>query len=215
MVSVTTGNSLLKEALEDMRSGALLLIVGWFLVGIAVVGGPFTILRVITRGTRGVGGILVTGFEVLLMLILVLLGVIIMFIGFFWKFISGTQKLAQADKRFTTASQLVGLYRWGLVLALISIILAVTIVDLVIAIPLAIVTLILILFLLGSIGLIILSFNLNEVYKNILYLVAGILFIIGIFIPILNAISFILLYIALGDTIEKLSTTPTPNPTLV
>lgn len=213
MVSITTGNSLLKEALEDMRSGALLLIVGWFLVGIAVVGGPFTILRVITRGTRGVGGILVTGFEVLLMLILVLLGVIIMFIGFFWKFISGTQKLAQADKRFRTASQLVGLYRWGLVLALISIILAVTIVGLIIAIPLAIVTLIL--FLLGSIGLIILSFNLNEVYKNILYLVAGILFIIGIFIPILNAISFILLYVALGDTMEKLSTTPTPNPTLI
>ncbi|MCC6016524.1 MAG: DUF973 family protein [Desulfurococcaceae archaeon] len=213
MVSITTGNSLLKEALEDMRSGALLLIVGWFLVGIAVAGGPFTILRVITRGARGVGGILVTGFEVLLMLILVLLGVIIMFIGFFWKFISGTQKLAQADKRFRTASQLVGLYRWGLVLALISIILAVTIVGLIIAIPLAIVTLIL--FLLGSIGLIILSFNLNEVYKNILYLVAGILFIIGIFIPILNAISFILLYVALGDTMEKLSTTPTPNPTLV
>ncbi|MCC6058185.1 MAG: hypothetical protein LM568_04635 [Desulfurococcaceae archaeon] len=48
-----------------------------------------------------------------------------------------------------------------------------------------------------------------------LYLVAGILFIIGIFIPILNAISFILLYVALGDTMEKLSTTPTPNPTLV
>lgn len=213
MVSITTGNSLLKEALEDMRSGALLLIVGWFLVGIAVAGGPFTILRVITRGIRGVGGVLVTGFEVLLMLILVLLGVIIMFIGFFWKFISGTQKLAQADKRFRTASQLVGLYRWGLVLALISIILAVTIVGLIIAIPLAIVTLIL--FLLGSIGLIILSFNLNEVYKNILYLVAGILFIIGIFIPILNAISFILLYVALGDTMEKLSTTSTPNPTLV
>jgi hypothetical protein len=213
MVSITTGNSLFKEALEDMRSGALLLIVGWFLVGIAVVGGPFTILRVIIRGTRGVGGVLAIGFEVLLMLILVLLGVIIMFIGFFWKFISGTQKLAQADKRFRTASQLVGLYRWGLVLALISIILAVTIVGLVIAIPLAIVTLIL--FLLGSIGLIILSFNLNEVYKNILYLVAGILFIIGIFIPILNAISFILLYVALGDTMEKLSTTPTPNPTLV
>jgi len=63
--------------------------------------------------------------------------------------------------------------------------------------------------LIGFIGVIILCFKLNDVYSNTLYLVAGILFIIGLFIPILAVIAWILLYAGLGSTVRKLqSTTP-------
>ncbi|MEM1745956.1 MAG: hypothetical protein QXZ45_03895 [Candidatus Nezhaarchaeales archaeon] len=60
-----------------------------------------------------------------------------------------------------------------------------------------------ILLILGYVGVIILCFKLNEVEQNTLYLVAGIMFIIAIFISIVGFVAWILLYVALGDSIRK------------
>ncbi|MDH5815874.1 MAG: hypothetical protein QE164_03655 [Candidatus Nezhaarchaeota archaeon] len=60
-----------------------------------------------------------------------------------------------------------------------------------------------ILLILGYVGVIILCFKLNEVEQNTLYLVAGIMFIIAIFISIVGFVAWILLYVALGDSIKN------------
>jgi len=61
------------------------------------------------------------------------------------------------------------------------------------------------------------AFKLQSRYQNSLYMAAGILFVIGIafllvgFSGILTLVGYVLMYIALGDTINKLSTAaPTP-----
>jgi hypothetical protein len=59
------------------------------------------------------------------------------------------------------------------------------------------------------------AFKLHSRYQNSLYMVAGILFVIDILLMflgfggILTAVGYILMYIALGDTINKLSTATT------
>jgi hypothetical protein len=65
----------------------------------------------------------------------------------------------------------------------------------------------LILLLIGFIGLIILMFKLRDDLKDDLFLVAGILFIIGIFVPILTIIAWVLVYV--GAKPEKV---PTRHP---
>lgn len=64
-----------------------------------------------------------------------------------------------------------------------------------------------ILILLGIVGLMILNFKLNEFEKNNLFLIVGALFTVGILIPIANVIGWVLMYIALGDSIKKRSAT--------
>lgn len=87
-----------------------------------------------------------------------------------------------------------------MILLLIGAILVIVLVGIVVIIIAAI------LMLIGHIGLIILNFKLNEFEKNTLYLVAGIMFIIGIFIGVTDIIGWILMYVALGDSINKRST---------
>lgn len=70
-----------------------------------------------------------------------------------------------------------------------------------------------VLYILGYIGMLIMCLKLNDLEKNSLYLVAGILFIISIFLPILDFIGWILLYVALGDSINKrMRAGPAPTP---
>jgi len=65
-----------------------------------------------------------------------------------------------------------------------------------------------------------LCFKLNDFEKNSLYLAAGILFLIGIIFPILDFVAWILLYIALGESLRKANSqatqippfTPSPQP---
>jgi uncharacterized membrane protein len=84
--------------------------------------------------------------------------------------------------------------------------------TLIILVGLFIIIIAAILLLIGYIGLIILGFKLNELEKNTLYLVAAILFIIGIFIGIASFVGWILLYVALGDSIRKATGAPSTAP---
>ena len=51
--------------------------------------------------------------------------------------------------------------------------------------------------------MIILSLRLNDREKNPIYIIAGILFALGIILPQASAIAWILLYIRLNNTISK------------
>jgi MFS family permease len=197
----------LVEAFESMKRGALYLIIAWLLIGIglmSVIAGSFTSLML---GFHG-GKVLLVG-SLVAMAIVLIVGVIIALIGLWGNFIPGTKRLAEVRPEFATSATLiqVGLF-YGLIVMLIGALL----VFVLIGIPIIIVGFILLI--LGYIGLIILSFKLNETEKNALYLAAGVMFIISIFVGLAGFIAWILLYIALGESAKKAKQAPpTPAPT--
>lgn len=160
--------------------------------------------------------------------VLILASIIIGFIGFFFKFIPGVSKLSKADPAYSTPATLIKIgYIVGLLLVLIALLVITSMIISVaysgISRPGQIIGLLfasLVLFgigavfgFIGFIGLIILCFNLDEKEKITGYKIAGILIIIGsvlsfityvnYFATILLFIAHIMLYFALGESIEK------------
>jgi uncharacterized membrane protein len=202
-----TSQSPLVEAFESMKRGALYLIIAWLLIGLglmSVIAGSLTSL---TLGFHG-GKVLLVG-SLVAMAIVLIVGVIIALIGLWGNFIPGAKRLAEVRPEFATSATLI---RVGLFYGLIVMLIGALLVFILIGIPIIIVGFILLI--LGYIGLIILSFKLNETEKNALYLAAGILFIISIFVGLAGFIAWILLYIALGESAKKAKQAPpTPAPT--
>ncbi len=189
------------NALQRMKKGVLLVFIAWIFLGISILVGITSILAM--GAMDGLEG-LVAGDVALVVLIIV--GVIIALIGLYREFIPGVKNLADIYPEFSTAAKLIRIgYIGGLILLLIGAILTLVLIGLLI------IVIGLILVFLGTIGVIILCFKLKDKYQDTLYLVAGVLFIIGLFIPILAVIAWILLYAGLGSTVRKLqSTTPSP-----
>jgi hypothetical protein len=180
------------EAYRLMREGALLLIISSLLVGAGTVLLFFSIIPATFVGFEVVLGLVIA------LIVLLIVGGVIALIGLWGKFIPGVEKLAVINPVFATSRILIkiGLF-WGIILLIVGALTLIILVGLFIVIVAAI------LLLIGHIGLIILGFKLNELEKNTLYLVAAILFIIGIFIGIASFVGWILLYVALGDSIRK------------
>lgn len=195
MTQVITQPSSEAEALQKMRDGILLVIIGWVFLGIGIL--------------MFVGGLIVsiiTGFRIGFLpligaVVLVLVGGVIVLVGFYSRFIPGSSDLAKSDPEFSTGATLIKVgYVWGLILLIIGAILTLALIGVFIII------IGYVLLILGFVGMIILSFKLKDKYGNTLYLIAGILFILGIIFAILGVVAWILLYVALGDTIRKLKT---------
>jgi len=146
------------------------------------------------------------------LLVLLVIGGIIGLVGLWGKFVPGVRRLAELNPEFETSSTLIyiGLL-WGIVLMMIGAVLLIVVVGIFILLAGWILTII------GYVGLLILGLKLNDLEKNPLYLVAGILFIVGIFVPILGFIAWVLLYAALGESIRKAEVTPAAptSPTLL
>ena len=185
-------------AFSRMREGILLILAAWVLLGVGFLSLVATALLSVFRPGK-VGFTDAAPGMTLLALVLLVVGAIVGIIGFYFKFIPGISELARADPRFGTARALIKVgYVWGLVLVVVGTPLLLVLVGLlVLAIGF-------VLLLLGYIGIIILSFKLNEAYPNTLYVVAAVLFIVSIVFPLAGVVSWILLYVALGDTINKL-----------
>jgi len=234
------------RGLEDIRSAALLLIISSILgmVGLAI--GLGLILAAIggalLPGAAGIGR-LVQALSALLgavtvFMILLIVGLILGLVAIFAKLIPGLGKLKQWRAEFSTAHTLVKIgMAWGLILLLLAIVLGLGIIiasvaaqslgGVLIGAGLAFILVIigLILLLIGCIGIILACFNLNSVFRESMYLVAGVLFIVsliislaGILVPgswvvpeILSLISWILIYVAVPRSIASLrSIQPTP-----
>lgn len=208
------------EAFGLMRTGALLLIIGSVITGIGLMfflmsffaivpgrGGPFG--EGVERAFIGLLA-LFAGMAVLL-----LAGAVISLVGVYTKFVPGTTRLAEVDPRYRTASTLIRVGYVGGLIALIAgvFLLLIPVIGWVLGVVAIIVGLILMF--IGNIGVIVLCFNLSDAEKITLYLVAGILFIIGIFVYIANFIGWILLYIALGDSVKRRATTMATQPTII
>ncbi|MEM1596617.1 MAG: DUF973 family protein [Desulfurococcaceae archaeon] len=135
--------------------------------------------------------------------------VTLFFIGLWGKFLPGLGILKDVVPEISTAESLIRIgYFWGLILLLVSI----PLVFLIIGILTFVISLILIF--LGNIGLIILSFKLRDIEKDDLYLVSGVLFIIGLIFRLMNLFAWIILYISLGKSIEKHKSHPSQPTSL-
>jgi len=189
------------EAYRLMRESSLLLIISSLLVGVGMVLLFFSIIPVAFVGFKVVLGLVIA------LIVLLIIGGVIALIGLWGKFIPGVEKLAVINPEFATSRTLIkiGLF-WGIILLIVGAVTMIVIIGIFIIIVAAI------LLLIGHIGLIILGFKLNELEKNTLYLVAAILFIIGIFIGIASFVGWILLYVALGDSIRKATGAPPTAP---
>ncbi|MEM1695732.1 MAG: hypothetical protein QXJ18_01390 [Desulfurococcaceae archaeon] len=189
------------NAYTRMRKGLLLVFVGWLITAIALMVFLGTILTEISG--YGFGYRLIRSFSDLMatmaiLFVMMIVAGIITLIGLWKDFLPGVDMLASINPEFSTSRTLLRLgYFWGIILAIISIPLLFVLVGFLTIIISGI------LILLGHIGLVILAFKLKDVEGETLYLVIGILTILGMFISILTAIALILLYIALGSSIAK------------
>ena len=206
MTYATTQQSTEVKALQRMREGVLLVFIGWIFLGLGlllVAGSVFAGMMGGMMGRASGLGAAIAG--LVSALILVLVGAVVSLVGIYSKFVPGSGDLARTDPEFSTAATLIKLgYVWGLILLIVGAVLTLVVIGV------FIVLVGYILLILGFIGTIILCFKLNDKYANALYLVAGILFILGILFSIMDVIAWILLYVALGETIRKLKTQQVP-----
>ena len=191
------------DAYKSMREGSLYFITAFLLVSIGATAVLFSLFFIRPPGLGAAWAFPVV------VAILMIIGGVIGLIGLWGKFVPGVRRLAELNPEFGTSSTLIyiGLF-WGIVLMMIGALLLPVSVGVFIMIVAAI------LMIVGYVGLIMLMFKLHDVEKSGLYLAAGILFIISIFVSIASFIAWILLYVALGESIRKaeamLPTTPSP-----
>ncbi|MEM0027469.1 MAG: DUF973 family protein [Ignisphaera sp.] len=228
-MSTPAASPSLAEPLQKIRSVALLMVIGYLLTGI---GDLMIVLSMptILAAPAAPHNVLHAIFGSIVAIIFLLIGFTVILIGLYMGLVPGVRRLSKVDDRFSTASTLIRIgYVWGVILLIVGIIVAVMGIIfylpatmshggqfitggalMALAAGMVIIIISLILVILGYIGIIILAFKFNDVEHDGLYLAAGILFILGIIIPFAMFVAWILMYIALGRSIERLKTTPQP-----
>jgi hypothetical protein len=217
------------SALRTLRSGFLYLLVAAIMFVIAVVAGVFSIYAAFFLSISNPFALLspmTFAGALIILFILLLVSIVILLYAIFGKIRPGMRQLSEVDSGFRICYT-------GTTLMIVASFIAVVGLIIVIAVmaspvssftpPLTavwILMLALVVILVGGIiGLIgniltfvVGAFKLHSRYQNSLYMAAGILFVIDIalllvgFSGILTLVGYILMYIALGDTINKLST---------
>ncbi len=178
-----------------IRDAALILIVGNLILGIVLM---YIILIAFTTGSLEAVEASIMG-----LFIALFIGAVIVFVAVISRLVSGVSTLARYSDRYSTAETLIKLgYIWGIVLLIVGVISIPILIGIFLLVPG------IILLFLGGIGLIILMFSLNDEFKEQLFLIAGILFILGFFIPLLDFIGWILVYVGANNVIRRLSRAP-------
>jgi hypothetical protein len=212
------------SALRTLRSGILYLLVA-VIAGIVA---AFGFMAAVPHGSSAFA--VVVGAEATL-LILLLVAVGIALYAIFGKIRPGMRQLSEVDNGFRICYTGTTLMLVGLVILVLGIIVVVAMFAAAGSSPEAmrgaviggltlfgVLVIGAIIALIGNIlTFVVGAFKLQSRYQNSLYMAAGILFVIGIafllvgFSGILALVGYVLMYIALGDTINKLSTAaPTP-----
>jgi len=228
------------EGLNNVRGAALLFIItsilGFIADAIVVIG----ILSVIGSAITGnpMEALVAVGGTLIAVSIMLLAGLILSLIAIFAKFIPGLRKLKQWNQEFSTAYTLT---RIGMIIGLILILVGfiamipLAVIGAMSGNPIAVIGSILaalglmfigmIFLFIGFIGIIISCFNMNSVFGESMYMIAGILLIlsliigiIGLFVwaasivsSILYLIAWILIYTAIPKTIAKIEAPQVPQ----
>jgi hypothetical protein len=216
------------SALRTLRSGFLYLLVAVIMGIVAALAGLISIIAAFgfmaaaPHGPSAFAGVIGT---VILLLVLSLVAVGIVLYAIFGKIRPGMRQLSEVDNGFRicytgTTLILVGLaiLVLGLVVFAITILTSLYFTSPTVAsggfmLALGVIIISGIIAFIGNIlTFVVGAFKLHSRYQNSLYMAAGILFILDIalllvgFSGILSLVGYILMYIALGDTINKLST---------
>ncbi len=196
------------EGLRKLKTASLIYIISALLVGIG-----FT-AAMMSGFAFGKEGAILGGVGVLAAAIV---GALLGLVALFAFLIPAFSHLKNADpSMFGTPATLVKIgYAVGFVLFIIGIGLIITVIttknpSMVLG-GLGLLALATIFLLIGLVGVAIGMFKLKDKTGESLFLVAGILFIIGIFIGILQFIAWILVFVGANSAINKLSTMP-PQP---
>ncbi len=176
------------NGMRRLKEASILMIIGDLLVSF----GSISVLSMIFGGLHGLAIGLVPG-------AITIVGLILILIALYMHVVPSFETLRDyKPEEYGTATTLVRIgYVWGAILIVIGII------TLIILIGAVILVVGLILLLLGKIGLIIGMFKINEETNESMFMIAGILFIIGLFVPFLSFISWVLIYIAVDTAINK------------
>ena len=202
------------EGIKKLRTASLLYIIATLLLGIGLLA-PFIFLPGLMRPLRGPPypiGLLVG------MLAVATAGSILGLVALFAYLVPAFSHLKNYDESsFGTPLKLVKLgYVLGFILLILgAIIFATTLVrggTVSVFGGLAVLVIGVIFLLIGLIGLIIGMFKLKDKTDESIFLAAGILFIIGIFISIVSFIAWILVFVGTGSVLKKLQAPPPPPP---
>lgn len=186
---------ILVEGLKKLKDAALFYIIASILAGIAIT------TRLAVRGALGLTTLAVAGVA----------GGILALIALFVYLIPGFNRLSMYDPSLFRTPRILVLI--GLAIGYIMLIItqALAISGLIaVASVLALVTIVLLL--VGYVGFLIGLFRLKNVTGESLFMVAGILFIIGVFVRIVIFIGWIILYIGARRALKKYETPRRPPP---
>jgi len=221
------------SALRTLRSGFLYLLVAVIVGIVAALAGLLSIIAAI--GSMVAAPHIPSAFAgvigaAALLLVLSLVAVGIVLYAIFGKIRPGMRQLSEIDNGFRISYTGTTLMLVGLVILVLGLVIfaITTLTSLYFTSPtvasggfmlaLGVIIISGIIALIGNIlTFVVGAFKLQSRYQNSLYMAAGILFVIDIalmlvgFFGILTLVGYILMYIALGDTINKLST-PAPTP---
>jgi hypothetical protein len=222
------------SALETLRDGFLFLLVAVIvgivavLVGLIFIIAAFGFMAAAPHGPSAFAGVIGA---VATMLILLLVAVGIALYAIFGKIRPGMRRLSEIDDGFRISYTGTTLILVGLVIMVLGLIVVVAVFAAAGSSPetmrgaviggltlFGVLVIGAIIALIGNIlTFVVGAFKLQSRYQNSLYMAAGILFVIDIALllvgssGILTLVGYVLMYIALGDTINKLSTAaPTP-----
>jgi hypothetical protein len=222
------------SALRTLRSGFLFLLVAVIVGIVAVLAGLISIIAAFgfmaaaPHGPSAFAGV-IGAVAILLILLLVAVGIALYAI--FGKIRPGMRQLSEIDDGFRISYTGTTLILVGLVIMVLGLIVVVAVFAAAGSSPetmrgaviggltlFGVLVIGAIIALIGNIlTFVVGAFKLQSRYQNSLYMAAGILFVIDIALllvgssGILTLVGYVLMYIALGDTINKLSTAaPTP-----
>jgi len=182
------------KALDKLRMASLLLIIATIIAGAA----SFLMLGALL-GALFTGNIIATLAGSVVVIAVAIIGYIIILVSVYGYLLPSANQFATwKPQEFSTARTLIKVgYIAGPILAIIGF------ATLFILIGIALIVVGGILQLIGDIGVIILLFKLRDAFNSTLFLVAAILAILGIFIPLLDFIAWILVFIESGSVKSK------------
>jgi hypothetical protein len=179
------------EALDKLRMASLLLIIATIMAGAV----SFSMLGALLTGN--IFAVLAGSVAVIAVAII---GFIIILVSVYGYLLPSVNQFATwRPQEFSTARTLI---RVGYIAGPILMIIGLATIFILIGIALIVVGGILLL--VGEIGVIILLFKLRDAFNSTLFLVAAILAILGIFIPLLGFIAWILVFVESGSVKSKI-----------
>jgi len=181
------------EALDKLRMASLLLIIAT----IIVVAASFMMIGSLITGFTG--NIFTALAGSVIVVAVAIIGFILVLVSVYGYLLPSVNQFATwKPQEFSTARTLIKI---GYIAGPIIMIIGLATIFIVIGLGLIVIGGILLL--VGEIGVIILLFKLRDAFNSTLFLVAAILAIIGIFIPILDFITWILVFVESGSVKSK------------